>query len=136
MNVNSMKRHAGHLSVKLLFALVVIACLALGIIGLLLPIIPGLLFLGITGVLLAPHVPALNDWMRRSPLMSRYMDDAENLRSLEFPDQIRLGFFLSLRMLLDGAKFVFGVIAGLFDNRRISRGRSKRTRSDSHDGAW
>ena len=47
MNVNSMKRNAGHLSLRLLFWLAVAACLILGVIGLVLPIIPGLLFLAI-----------------------------------------------------------------------------------------
>jgi len=105
-----MKRHAGQLSGQVLILLVIVACLALGLIGLILPIIPGLLFLAIAAILLAPYIPALGDWMRRSPIMSRYMDDAERLHTLEFPDQIKLGFFLSLRMLIDSLKFMFGFL--------------------------
>lgn len=116
MNVQSMRRNAGHLSLKLLFWLAVAACLILGVVGLVLPIIPGLLFLAIAALMLAPHIPALNDWLRRSPLMNRYMQDVEGLRSLETADQLKLGALLSMRMFIDGLKYAGNTIAGLFEN--------------------
>lgn len=123
--MNSLKRHAGQISGQVLVVLVIVACLALGLIGLILPIIPGLLFLAIGAILLAPHIPALGDWMRRSPVMSRYMDDAEKLHTLEFPDQLKLGFFLSLRMLIDSLKFVFAFLRDRVDD--FSSSGSRRT---------
>ena len=136
MNIQSMKRHAGQLSLKLLFVLAVAICVVLGVVGLVLPIIPGLLFLAIAAIMLAPHVPALNRWLRRSPLMRRYLNDAENLRSLETPDRLKLGALLSLRMLIDGAKYVFGLIAGLFDNFGRHHLRRARSRRGFYDSAY
>ena len=125
--MQSMKHHAGQLSAQLLIFLVILACLALGLIGLILPIIPGLLFLAIGAILLAPYVPALGDWMRRSPVMSRYMDDAERLHTLELPDKLKLGFFMSLRMMIDGAKCVFRFVQDKLDDIQSQRGTSGST---------
>lgn len=127
--MKAMKVQAGRLSTQLLFTLAVALCLVLGIVGLVLPIIPGLLFLAFAGVMLAPHVPALNRAMRRSPLLSRYMDDAENLRALNWPDQLRLGALLSLRMMLDGARFAFAAVGRLLDGfgrHHLKRAESRR----------
>jgi len=114
--MQSMQRHAGNITAKALVFIVIAACLALGLIGLILPVIPGLLFLALAAILLAPHVPALGDWMRRSPIMSRYMDDAERLGSLDLEDQLKLGFFLSLRMLIDGLRLGIGFLRRRFDD--------------------
>jgi uncharacterized membrane protein YbaN (DUF454 family) len=136
MNVKSMKRNAGHLSLRLLFWLAVAACLILGVVGLILPIIPGLLFLAIAALMLAPHIPALNDWLRRSPLMSRYVEDVEGLRSLQTGDQLKLGALLSLRMFIDGLKFLAKAITGQFDDfgrHHLRRGGSRR---GQYDMSW
>ncbi|MCP5144890.1 MAG: DUF454 family protein [Gammaproteobacteria bacterium] len=111
-------RYAGQVSSQMLIFIAIIACLALGLIGLLLPIIPGLLFLGIAAVLLAPYVPALGDWMRRSPVMRRYMDDAEKLASLPAIDRIKAGLWLSLRMLVDSARLLFDFIGARMTDLR------------------
>lgn len=135
MDIHSMKQHAGHLSLKLLFAIAVAAFIVLGIIGLVLPIVPGLLFLAIAAIMLAPHIPALNTWMRRSPLMSRYIEDAENLRTLAIVDQIRLGALLSLRMLIDGARYALRLLRGLFNDvteRQAKRTGARRGSFDQH----
>ena len=129
--MKSMRQQLGHLSAQLLIFIFIIALVVLGLIGLVLPIIPGLLFLAIAAILLAPYVPALSDWMRRSPVMSRYIDDAERLHSLELPDKLKLGFFLSLRMLIDSTKFVFGFVKNRFDDFE-SRQRGRSSDRSSH----
>ena len=103
--MESIRQQAGRLSGGVLVFLVVAACLTLGVIGLILPLVPGLLFLAIAAVMLAPYVPALSDWMRRSPVTRRYMEDADRLHTLELGDRLRLGFLMSLRMLIDAARF-------------------------------
>ena len=121
--MQSLQQHAGQLSAKLLVFIVIAACLALGFIGLILPIVPGLLFLAIAALLLAPYVPALGDCMRRSPIMSRYMDDADRLRMLDLGDQIRLGCLMSLRMLLDGARFCLAFVRSRLNDLNASGAR-------------
>ena len=116
MNFDTMKRHAGYISGKLLFALAFIICLALGLIGLVLPIIPGILFLGIAALMLAPYVPALNNWMHRSPYMRHWLDEVHALKTLQLRDQLRLGALLSLRMMLDGARYIAAQLGRLFSN--------------------
>jgi uncharacterized membrane protein YbaN (DUF454 family) len=127
--MHSIRSHAGHISAKALVFLAIAICLALGLIGLVLPIIPGLLFLAIAAVLLAPHVPALGGWMRRSPMMSRYMDDAERLGDLNLEDQLKLGFFLSLRMLIDGIRFGVAFLRRRFDDLGAGLGRCESSRN-------
>jgi uncharacterized membrane protein YbaN (DUF454 family) len=131
-----MKRNAGHLSLRLLFWLAVAACLILGVIGLVLPIIPGLLFLAIAAVMLAPHIPALNDWLRRSPLMSRYIQEIDGMRALPIGDQLKLGALLSLRIGIDGIKYVCNAVGSLFDDFGRHHSRREGTRRGMHDMSW
>lgn len=116
MNFEKVKHHAGYISGRLLFAIAFLACLLLGLIGLVLPIIPGILFLGIAALMLAPYVPALNNWMHRSPHMRRYLAELNALKSLHLRDKLHLGALLSLRMMLDGARYITAQLGRLFSN--------------------
>jgi len=129
MKLTRAKNCAGHISGKLLFTLAVAVCLILGIAGLVLPVIPGLLFLAIAALLLGPHVPAIGNWLHRNPTMHGYVEDAEQLRNLKFRDQLRYGVLLSIKMTLDGAKLVLRLVGRVFERlgrQHLKRGRSRR----------
>lgn len=67
----------GDWSLKLIAGVVVLACLALGAIGLLLPIVPGLLFLAIAACVAASHFPAFGTRLRRNRTLGRFLDRAD-----------------------------------------------------------
>jgi uncharacterized membrane protein YbaN (DUF454 family) len=65
----------GH-SLKLVAALAVLTLVAIGLLGLLLPIIPGLLFLGIATVIAAHYFPGVDAWLHRNRTVGRFLDRA------------------------------------------------------------
>ncbi|MGA1742238.1 MAG: DUF454 family protein [Pseudohongiellaceae bacterium] len=62
---------------KLLALMFVLICLAVGVVGLILPIIPGLLFLAIAAMIAARHSPSLDRWLRKNRLLRGYLDSGE-----------------------------------------------------------
>ena len=62
---------------KLLTLMFVLICLAVGVVGLILPIIPGLLFLAIAAMIAARHSPSLDRWLRKNRLLRGYLDSGE-----------------------------------------------------------
>lgn len=101
------------LPVKLIAAVVVAACLIVGVAGLLLPLIPGVLFLAIAAVIAARHWPALDRLLRRSPMAARYLDEANALATLPLGEKVRLACLLCVKALIDGVTLLIGAIAKL-----------------------
>ena len=62
---------------KLLTLMFVLICLAVGVVGLILPIIPGLLFLAIAAMIAARHSPSLDRWLWKNRLLRGYLDSGE-----------------------------------------------------------
>jgi uncharacterized membrane protein YbaN (DUF454 family) len=63
-------------SLKFVAAAVVLVCLVLGVLGVLLPIIPGGLFFAIAAVIAANHFPGVDAWLHRNRTIGRYLDRA------------------------------------------------------------
>lgn len=98
------------LPVKLIAALVVAVCLIVGIAGLVLPLVPGLVFLAIAGVVAARYSPDLDRLLRRNATVARYLDEANALTTLPLGQQVRLACLLFVRALID---VVAALIAGV-----------------------
>ena len=108
--MNTRARWIGSLTAKLLAFLLIVLCFAVGAVGLVLPIIPGLLFLAIALMLVASFFPAVDRRLRRNRTISSYLDSAEGFRGLGWPARIRYGFWLTLRLFVDTVAFcVYGV---------------------------
>jgi uncharacterized membrane protein YbaN (DUF454 family) len=106
---------------KLIAIVLVLAFLAVGLAGLLLPIIPGLLFLAIAAVIAAKHLPALERALRRNATLGGYLDTADGFVGLPFWKKVQLGALLCLKMLIDGVAFVVVAAARLFKQRAGGR---------------
>jgi uncharacterized membrane protein YbaN (DUF454 family) len=102
-----------NLTAKVVLASFVVICLVLGLAGLILPIIPGVLFLSIAAVLAARHSPSLESWLRQSPTMTRYLDSADGFERLNLGQKIQFAGWLCLKMLVDGAVFVIRLVTRL-----------------------
>ncbi len=100
-----------NLSAKLVACVVVAACLALGVIGLLLPIVPGLLFLAVGAAVAAKLSPSFAGVLRRNATIAAYLDKTDGFFDLPLGERVRLACLLSLKMLLDGmALLVTGIM--------------------------
>lgn len=98
---------------KLIAVFVILACLAVGLAGLILPIIPGLLFLGIAALIAARHSPALERLFRSNATVSGYLDSTEGFLDLPIGKKVQLGLLLCLKMLIDTVAFVVTFVAKL-----------------------
>ena len=115
-----MKRMAcrvGHLSFKLVIGLIVLACVMAGLVGLVLPIVPGVIFLALAAFIGARHFPEAERWAwekaRQSPTLGRYVDGARrfsfsriSLSRLTPGQRLWFGLLLGARALVDGAALI------------------------------
>jgi hypothetical protein len=65
-------------------------CIVLGLIGLLIPVIPGVIFLAIAAVLLARVSTRMDRWVKSSPFMSSTQSRVDSMAHLNWPDRVRL----------------------------------------------
>ena len=113
MNTNTQSKPIGNLTAKFLACVAILICLAVGAVGLVLPIIPGLLFLAIAAIIIARHSASFDRWLRRSPTFNGYLDSADRIHGLNFMAKVRYGSLLCLKMLIDGVAFVIAGAARL-----------------------
>lgn len=95
-----------NVSAKLIACAVIVACLLLGAIGLILPLLPGLLFLAIAAVIAAKLFPAFGAALRRNATFSGYLDRAEGFVDLPLAKKAQMAVLLSMKMLVDGIAFL------------------------------
>lgn len=103
----------GSLPAKLIAVVLIVAFLALGVVGLILPIIPGLLFLALAAALVARHVPAVDRRLRRSRKLGGYLDQADGFFALGLWGKIQLCGLLCVKGLLDGIVFFGSLLTKL-----------------------
>lgn len=104
---------SGGLAAKIVAAAAVLACLVVGVAGLVLPIIPGIVFLGLAALIAARLSPALERAMRRNRTLGGYLDQTAGFRHLSVPRQLELGAWLMLKALVDSVAWLFRACARL-----------------------
>jgi uncharacterized membrane protein YbaN (DUF454 family) len=96
---------------KLIACAVIVACLALGVIGLLLPIIPGLLFLAVAAAVAAKLSPRFASMLRENATIASYLDRTDGFLDLPLGKKIQVGCLLCVKALIDGvALLVTGIL--------------------------
>ena len=99
------------LPVKLIAVAVIIVCLALGVVGLVLPLIPGLLFLALAAVVAAKLSPRFAATLRQNATLSGYLDRTDGFMALPLAEKFQVALLLGVKMLIDGvALLVAGVM--------------------------
>ena len=107
-------------STKLIAAGVIVVCLLLGFAGLILPLIPGLLFLAIAAIVAAKLSPRFAATLRQNDTLRGYMDRTEGFSALPLDGKVKLAGLLLLKMLIDGvALLVAGVMRVLKAAERV-----------------
>lgn len=109
----------GDIGIKLLACVIIVMCLILGLAGLILPIIPGLLFLALAGIVAAHYFPPLERALRRSPQLAAYLDRFSNFSYLTWSGKLRLLAWLCLKVLVDTVAFMIRLLIRLI--RYLSR---------------
>ena len=91
---------------KLIAAGVIVACVLLGFAGLILPLIPGLLFLGIAAVVAAKHSPRFAAMLRQNETLRAYIDRTDGIAALPLDEKAKLVGLLIVKALIDGVAWL------------------------------
>ena len=103
----------GSLTTKLIACLFILICLALGAVGLILPIVPGLLFLAIALMIIAKLSPSIDRQLRKNRTISSYLDGADCFLSLSLLKKVQYGCLLCLQLFIDAIAFCVLVVTKL-----------------------
>lgn len=91
---------------KVLCIALIAFCVVVGLIGLILPIIPGFIFLFIAAILLARISSRFKSFLTSNSNMKAWMQRADTINTLSIFQRIRLGFWLSARILTNSVEAV------------------------------
>jgi uncharacterized membrane protein YbaN (DUF454 family) len=112
-----------HVISKLTVLILVVLCLALGVVGLLLPIIPGLLFLALAAALVARHSPWAGERLRRHRGIGRCLDHADGFIDSDWSAKLRLSLLYAAKAVVETLAAATRAIRGAVDRRRPDRSR-------------
>jgi uncharacterized membrane protein YbaN (DUF454 family) len=108
-----------YIGTKLLALILVVAFLALGLIGLVLPLIPGILFLVLAAALIARHSPAARHRMRQHRGLGRCLDHADGFLDSDVTTKIKLGALYAAKAVVDGLNAIVGLVVRLRNDFRV-----------------
>lgn len=94
-------RRIGSLTTKLIALALIVICLAVGAVGLILPVIPGLLFVAIAVMIIARHFPSIDRQLRKNRTIRGYLDSANGFSGLSRQKKVQFGCLLCVRLLID-----------------------------------
>jgi uncharacterized membrane protein YbaN (DUF454 family) len=83
--------------------LAVVVLVAVGLLGLVLPILPGVLFLGLAAIVAAKYFPTIASRLRRHRAARAHLDVFERARTLELRSQLSLAGWYGAKIGIDGA---------------------------------
>ncbi|MDK1023599.1 MAG: DUF454 family protein [Gammaproteobacteria bacterium] len=80
-------------------------CIVLGLIGLIIPVIPGVIFLAIAAIFLARVSTRMDRWVKSSPFMSNTQSRMDSMAELDWPDRARLSLWYAAYGLVKVGEF-------------------------------
>lgn len=93
------------LPMKIVYVGIALLFLMLGIVGLVLPIIPGLLFLAIAMLLLARVSVRFDVWSRRDPRLQTFRQRMSAMSTVKMADRIKLAGWMTLEAFVQGTAY-------------------------------
>jgi uncharacterized membrane protein YbaN (DUF454 family) len=89
------------LFIKLLALVILLLCVAIGMAGIILPVIPGLLFLALAVLIAARLFPPLGRRLRRNATFAPYMEKTDHFARLSLQGKVKFSCWLVLKVLWD-----------------------------------
>jgi uncharacterized membrane protein YbaN (DUF454 family) len=89
------------LFVKVLALVFLLLCVAIGMAGIILPVIPGLLFLGLAVVIAARLFPPLGRRLRSNATFAPYMDRSDRFTRLSLQGKVKFACWFTVKILWD-----------------------------------
>jgi uncharacterized membrane protein YbaN (DUF454 family) len=100
---------------KLIACVVAILLVLLGVVGLVLPLIPGLLLLVLAAVIIARHFPSIDGWLRQNRAFGRHMEWADTFYELPLTEKVQLGAWVGAKVLLDSLALLGSAVIKLWN---------------------
>ena len=99
--------------------MLLLLCVGLGMVGLILPIVPGLLFLALAAMLASNMFPAFGLFVRRTPwlakLLTPYLENSHGFCRLSGQGKLRFLLWFCARVLVDSFMMLWRVLAQVVD---------------------
>lgn len=95
-----------NVSTKVIACAVIVGCLLLGLAGLVLPLIPGLLFLAIAAVVAAKLSPKFAETLRQNDTLRPYLEKSDRMAGLSPGQQAKVVGLLLLKALIEGVEWL------------------------------
>lgn len=89
------------LFVKLLALVLLLLCVAIGMAGIILPVIPGLLFLALAVIIAARLFPPLGRRLRKNPTFAPYMDKSDHFARLSLQGKVKFACWFAVKIVWD-----------------------------------
>jgi uncharacterized membrane protein YbaN (DUF454 family) len=86
---------------KLLALVFLLLCVAIGMAGIILPVIPGLLFLALAVIIAARIFPPLGRRLRRNATFAPYMERTDHFTRLSLQGKVKFGCWFTVKILWD-----------------------------------
>jgi uncharacterized membrane protein YbaN (DUF454 family) len=102
-----------HWFAKLLALLFLGLCLALGVLGVLLPLLPGVVFFGFAALIAAWLCPPLRQVLQRQPQLSPYLDATDGFVALPWRRRLRVIGWVGLKFVVDSFRLLVEALACL-----------------------
>ena len=122
--MRKLRLRRGSWSAKLLAAALVPVLLVLGLAGLVLPVLPGLVFLALAACAIAKLSPSAERWFRRSAAVGGLLDATDRFADLPLGAKLRLVPLLAARALLRAAAVV-AAVGGRLSDRGVPSGERR-----------
>lgn len=118
------RRRGSSPTVKLLACVALVLCLVAGAIGLILPIVPGIVFLAIAALIAVRHFPALGARLRRHRGLGGHLERADRFLDLPLPRKLQVAGLLCVKLVLDALDAAGALVSRAF--ARASRVAARR----------
>jgi uncharacterized membrane protein YbaN (DUF454 family) len=102
-----------HWLIKLLALVILLLCAAIGMAGIILPVIPGLLFLAIAAIIAARLFPPLDRRLRRNAMFAPYMEKTDGFWSMSLQGKVKFVFWLTLKIVWDSCVLLVAYVGKL-----------------------
>jgi uncharacterized membrane protein YbaN (DUF454 family) len=102
-----------HWFIKMLALVILLLCVALGLVGLVLPVIPGILFLAFSALITARVFPGLAARLRKYSCLTDYLDSSDRFLQMNTRNKLQYTAWLAVRILVDSSKMVYTGLAWL-----------------------
>jgi uncharacterized membrane protein YbaN (DUF454 family) len=112
--IRVMQKHdTPSLFAKLLALVIFFLCIALGVVGVILPIIPGLLFFAFAAMLAATLFPGVGAQLRKVPGVAPYLDSSHGFADLSWPRKCRFVLWITAKVMVDSLVVLWLAMAKL-----------------------